>query len=61
MAGILRTDLATGRVEVSRRLQPVDPTGVWRIHPVAVTADGRRWAYSASRWLGDLYVYSGLR
>ena len=57
---ILRTDLATGRVEVLRQLQPADPTGVWRIHTVAVTPDGRQWAYTASRWLGDLYVYSGL-
>jgi hypothetical protein len=60
-AGLLRTDPATGRVVVHRRLQPADPAGVWRIHPVSVTPDGRTWAYSASRWLGDLYVYSGLR
>jgi Tol biopolymer transport system component len=58
---VLRTDLATGRVAVHRRLQPADPAGIWRIHPVSVTPDGKRWAYSASRWLGDLYVYSGLR
>ena len=60
-AAILRTDLATGRVEVVRRLQPPDATGVWRVHPIVVTPDGRHWAYSAARWLGDLYVYSGLR
>jgi Tol biopolymer transport system component len=60
-AAILRTDLTTGRVAVHRRLQPTDPAGIWRIHPVSVTPDGRSWAYSASRWLGDLYVYSGLR
>jgi hypothetical protein len=58
---ILRTDLATGRVEEFRRLRPLDPAGVWRVQPVAVTPDGGRWSYTASRWLGDLYVYSGLR
>ena len=59
-AAILRTDLATGRVEVVRRLQPPDATGVWRVHPIVVTPDGRHWAYSAARWLGDLYVYTDL-
>jgi hypothetical protein len=60
-AAILRTDLVSGRVEVGRTLDPPDPTGVWRVHPIAVTPDGRAWAYSTARWLGDLYVYSGLR
>jgi Tol biopolymer transport system component len=60
-AAILRTDLATGRVEVARTVLPPDPTGVWAIAPAAVTADGRVWGYSAMSWLGDLYVYSGLR
>jgi hypothetical protein len=60
-AAILLTDLATGRVEVARRLNPPDPTGLWRVHPIVVTPDGRHWAYSTARWLGDLYVYSGLR
>jgi hypothetical protein len=58
---IYRIDLKTGHVSLVRRLMPPDPAGVWRIHPVVMSADGRCYAYSASRWLSDLYVFEGLR
>jgi Tol biopolymer transport system component len=58
---LYRIDLATGGEQVVRTLQPPDAAGVWRIHPVVVTPDGRSWAYTVSQTLSDLYVYSGLR
>ena len=58
---IYRIDLTTGAEEVVRTLMPPDPTAIFRIHPVVVTADGRHYAYGATQNLSDLYVYSGLR
>jgi hypothetical protein len=58
---LYRIDLATGGEQVVRTLLPPDPAGVWRIHPVVVTPDGRTWAYTATQTLSELYVYSGLR
>ena len=58
---LLRIDLVTGAEEVVRTLMPPDPAAVWRIYPVAVSGDGRHYAYSATQNLSDLYVYTGLR
>ena len=60
-ARLYRIDLTTGAEEVVRTLMPPDPAGVWRVHPVVVTPDGRHYAYSATQNLSDLYVYTGLR
>ena len=58
--GIYRIDLDTGHVTLLRRLMPPNPAGVWRISPVLVSADGSYYAYSASRWMSDLYLFEGL-
>ncbi len=58
---LYRIDLTTGVEQVVRTLLPPDPAGVWRIHPVVVTPDGRTWGYTATQTLSELYVYSGLR
>ena len=58
---VLGLDLASGRVSVVRGLKIPDPTGVWRVGPVFITGDRRVLAYSLSRQLDELYVYSGLR
>jgi Tol biopolymer transport system component len=58
---IYALDLGNGHVERRRTLMPADPVGVWRIHPVAVTPDGTKYAYSVVRWLSELFVYSGLK
>jgi len=57
---IYRLELETGHVSLLRRLMPPDPAGVWRVHPVTVSADGSRYAYSASRWMSDLYLFRNL-
>jgi hypothetical protein len=58
---ILRVDLQTGAETVARKLVPPDLAGVWRIHPVVVTADGSHYAYGVTQNLQDLYIYDGLR
>jgi serine/threonine protein kinase len=58
---IFRIDLATGRREVWRELTTSDPAGVWRIHPVVVSADGKSYAYSYSSGLADLFLVEGVR
>jgi hypothetical protein len=58
---IRRFDLMTGRSELLRMLQPADMTGVNTIAPPLVTRDGRTYAYSYMRLLGDLYVADGLK
>ena len=60
-AVVRRTDLQTGSVSTLRSITSQDPTGVWRIHPVRITPDGRTVAYTVSRALADLYVCKGLR
>jgi hypothetical protein len=42
-------------------LQPADMTGVNTIAPPLVTRDGRTYAYSYMRLLGDLYVADGFK
>jgi Tol biopolymer transport system component len=58
---IFRIGLETGRREAWKELTTSDPAGVWRIHPVMVTADGESYAYSYSSALGDLYLVEGAR
>ena len=58
---IRRFDLKTGRTELVRMLQPADMTGVNTIAPPLVTRDGRTYAYSYMRLLGDLYVADGFK
>jgi WD40 repeat protein len=60
-AVVRRTDLQTGTVGTLRNITSQDPTGVWRVHPVRITPDGRTVAYTVSRSLADLYVCKGLR
>ena len=58
--GIYRFDLESGHVSLLKPLMPPNPAGVWRISPVLVTPDRRHYAYSASRWMSNLYVFEGL-
>jgi len=58
---IYRVEIATGESQVWREMNLADPAGIWRIHPVRITSDGRSYAFSYSRRLSDLYVFEGLR
>jgi WD40 repeat protein len=53
---IRRFDLATGRSQGWQQLVPADLAGVQAITSPLITADGRVYAYSFPRLLGDLYV-----
>jgi eukaryotic-like serine/threonine-protein kinase len=57
---ILRLDLLTGRRELCRELRTPDPVGV-QIGPVAITPDGKSYAYSFERDISTLYLAQGLR
>jgi hypothetical protein len=58
---ISRVNVFTGVRTPWRDLLPADPTGVVRISPVIVTADGRAYAYTYGRYLSTLYIVSGAR
>jgi len=60
-ARIVRIDLATGKEEKWRDLQPADAAGLNSIIGVKVTPDGARYAYSYYRSLSTLYLADGLR
>jgi dipeptidyl aminopeptidase/acylaminoacyl peptidase len=59
-ARLFRLSLATSRWEPWKELSPRDTSGVVNIHAVAVTPDGRAWAYSYARQIADLYLVTGL-
>ena len=59
-ARVFRLHLSTGQVEPWREIAPADRSGVIGINQVAVTPDGRAYAYSLARLLSDLYVVTGL-
>ncbi len=56
-----RFELATGRRTPWRILVPDDTAGVVSVQSTRVTADGRAYAYSYTRYLQDLYLVDGLR
>jgi dipeptidyl aminopeptidase/acylaminoacyl peptidase len=58
---IRRFDLATGRARPWQQLVPADLAGVQAITSSLITADGRVYAYTFARLLGDLYVTSAMK
>ncbi len=55
-----RVDVLSGRRERWRTVGPSDPTGTPLVYAVQVSPDGRRYAYSAMRFLSDLCVTRGI-
>ncbi|HEX9149800.1 MAG TPA: protein kinase [Thermoanaerobaculia bacterium] len=60
-ARIQRFDLATGQSQPWRQLAPSDRAGVQAVNNPLVTPDGRTYAYTYVRLLGDLYLAEGLK
>ncbi|HWZ85997.1 MAG TPA: hypothetical protein VN032_07350, partial [Thermoanaerobaculia bacterium] len=59
---IYRVELATGRRELWKEIAPDDRVGTYGIRDVALTPDGRGYAYSLGRTASsDLYLVEGLR
>jgi hypothetical protein len=58
---ISRLEIEGGGLRPFTTLGPVDRAGLWRLHPVRLTPDGRGHAYTASHFLSDLYLIEGIR
>jgi len=54
-------DIATGKREPWKDIQPVDAAGVTYVSPIIVAPDGKSYAYGYRRILSDLYLVDGLR
>ena len=60
-ARVFRLDIVTGKRTPWLELMPADPAGVARIPSIALSADGRSYAYNFTRDLSDLYLIRGLK
>ena len=60
-ARVMRVELATGKRELWKELQPSDTTGLEEVANVWLTPDGRSYVYNHIRMLSDLYLAEGLR
>lgn len=57
---IYRIEIATGRRELWKEIEPADRTGIQQVFRIHVTPDGRTCAYSTERTLSKLYLVEGL-
>jgi hypothetical protein len=57
---VYRIDVATGQRQVWRELGPSDPTGTPRVGVIAISPDGRVYAYGYGRSDSDLFLVSGV-
>jgi len=58
---VFRLDLSTGRRELRKEYIPADPVRDARTLPMAMTPDGRSYAYTYGRNFLDLYLVKGLK
>jgi serine/threonine protein kinase len=58
---ITRVDIATGKRELVREIQPANPAGLTGIREIVMGPDGRGLAYNYNRKLSDLYLIEGLK
>jgi hypothetical protein len=57
---VFRVDLASGRRELVKQIVVPDPAGASMNQTGSVTPDGKYYAYSFGRTLGELYIVTGL-
>ncbi|MCG3194807.1 MAG: Serine/threonine-protein kinase PknD [Thermoanaerobaculia bacterium] len=60
-ARVSRIEVATGKREPIRQIQPADVSGVLSITRLRMTPDEKAYVYTFSRILSDLFVAEGLR
>jgi hypothetical protein len=60
-ARVFKVDVETGQRTPWLELMPADPAGVTRIPTIAMTPDGKTYAYNFTRELSDLYRIRGLK
>jgi eukaryotic-like serine/threonine-protein kinase len=58
---VYKVEIATGRRDGPITLDPPDTAGVYSIVDVAITPDGKAYAYSYTRVLSELYLAKGLK
>lgn len=59
-ARVMRADISTGTLTPWLELAPLDRAGLWRVHPVRVSAQGA-YAYTTTQHLSDLYLITNLK
>ncbi len=60
-ARIFRVDLSNGRRELVKEISPTGRRGGGGFISAVVSADGKSWVYSYSRYFSDLFIVNGLR
>jgi serine/threonine protein kinase/Tol biopolymer transport system component len=60
-AKVFRVDMATARRNLVAELSVPDRTGLTGIRYIQITADGKSYAYTFSRFLTELYLIEGLK
>jgi hypothetical protein len=60
-AHVFVLDVATGRRTLWKDILPPDPAGILGLWPILITPDGKSYAYSYRRILGDLYLAEGFK
>jgi tRNA A-37 threonylcarbamoyl transferase component Bud32/Tol biopolymer transport system component len=61
MATISLLDVETGERTTWKTLDPPDPAGILSVGPFFISEDGKSYAYSYRREVGDLFLVEGLR
>jgi Tol biopolymer transport system component len=56
-----RIDIATGRREQWKTIQPADPVGVDSVFRILVTPDGNAYCHDYVRFLSELFIVEGLQ
>ena len=56
-----RVEIATGRREAWKTIQPADPVGVDGIFRILVTPDGQAYCHDYLRFLSELFIVEGLK
>ena len=60
-AKIQKADVATGKTELFRSIEPIDRAGVQTVSPIRMTPDGKTIAFSYRRSLSELLLVDGLK
>jgi Tol biopolymer transport system component len=56
-----RVDVATGRREQWKSIQPADPVGVDSVFRIVISPDGRAYCHDYVRFLSELFIVEGLK
>ena len=60
-ARVFLLDISSGRRNLWKELSPFDPAGLSVILNIAITPDGKSYAYDYGQVLSDLYLVEGLK